>query len=113
MKIQINTDKTINPGKTNQDLLIARVAKELDRYKTHIMDIEIHLSDQNGSKKGWDDIQCLMEARLEGRPPVVVTNQANSFESAVSGAIDKLKASLETVLGRMQNHHPKMRSDNN
>jgi len=105
MKIQINTDKTINGNEKYQHLFIAQITKELDKYKSHITDIEVHLSDQNGNKKGWDDILCLLEARLEGRPPIVVSNQANTIESAMSGAIDKLKASFETVLGRMQNHH--------
>jgi hypothetical protein len=105
MKIQINTDKTIDGDEKHQDLLIAQIAKELAKYKSHITDIEVHLSDQNGKKKGWDDILCLLEAKLEGRPPVAVSNQGNSIESAMSGAIDKLKVSFESMLGRMHNHH--------
>ena len=108
MKIQINTDKTINGDKKHQDLFITKIAKELDNYKSHITDIEVHLSDQNGKKKGWDDILCLLVAKVEGRQPIAVSNQANSIESAMSGAIDKLKASFETMLGRMQNHHQKI-----
>lgn len=107
MKIQVNTDKTINGDEKRQDLIMAQISMELDKYKSHITDIQVHLSDQNGNKKGWDDILCLLEAKLEGRPPVVVSNQANSIEAAMSGAIDKLKASFETVLGRMQHHHQK------
>jgi len=108
MKIQINPDKTINGDEKHRDLFIAQITKELDNYKSHITDIEVHLSDQNGNKKGWDDILCLLEAKLEGRPSIAVSNQANTIESAMSGAIDKLKASFETVLGRMQNHHQKI-----
>ena len=108
MKIQINTDKTINGNEKHQDIFKAQIAKALDNYQSHIERIEVHLSDQNGNKKGWDDILCLLEAKLDGMPPVVVTKQDNTIESAMAGAIDKLKASLETVLGRSQNHHQKI-----
>jgi ribosome-associated translation inhibitor RaiA len=108
MKIQINTDKTIKGNEIHQDLFITQIVKELDNYKSHIAYIEVHLSDQNGHKKGWDNIQCLLEAKLEGRQPIAVSNQANNIRSAMSGAIDKLKASFETILGRMQNHHQKI-----
>ena len=50
------------------------------------------------------DILCLLEARLEGRQRIAVSAQADNIELAVSGAIQKLKASLETILGRLQNH---------
>jgi len=105
MTIQINTDKTINGNERHQDFFAAQIAQALDNYQSHITKIEAHLSDQNGNKKGWDDIQCLLEAGIEGRQPVVVKCQANTIESAMSGAIDKLKAALATILGHLQNHH--------
>lgn len=47
----------------------------------------------------------MLEARLDGRKqPLAVSNQADTIEQAVSGAIDKLKTILETLLGRLQNH---------
>ena len=55
-------------------------------------------------KEGIEDIRCLLEARIEGRQPIAVSNQADNIELAVSGAIDKLKASLETILGRLRDH---------
>ena len=105
MKIQINTDKTIKGDERHQDFFSAQIAQALDNYQSHITTIEAHLSDQNGNKKGWDDIQCLLEARIEGRQPIAVKCQANTIEAAISGAIDKLKAALETIAGRLQNHH--------
>jgi hypothetical protein len=47
----------------------------------------------------------MLEARLENRSPIAVINQANSRELAVKGAMDKLKASLETITGRLRNHN--------
>ena len=46
----------------------------------------------------------MIEARLEGRQPIAVTANANDYELAVSGAIEKLKASLDTIEGKLRNH---------
>lgn len=104
MKIQFNTDKTINGDERNQDFFTSQIAEELKRHQSHITRIEVHLSDENGKKEGLNDIRCLLEARLEGRQPIAVTCQADNVELAVSGAIDKLTASLETILGRISNN---------
>lgn len=104
MKIQFNTDKTINGSEKNEEYFTTLVAEELDRFESFITRIEVHLTDENGRKDGFKDIRCLLEARIEGRQPIAVSDQANTTEMAVSGAIDKLKASLETILGRIQHH---------
>jgi ribosome-associated translation inhibitor RaiA len=104
MKIQYNTDKTIKGDERHQDYFTAQIAEELDRYESSISRIEVHISDENGMKEGIEDIRCLLEARIEGRQPIAVSNQADNIELAVSGAIDKLKASLETILGRLRDH---------
>lgn len=104
MKIQFNTDKTINGDDRHQKFFTTQIADELERYESHISRIEVHVSDENGKKDGINDIRCLLEARLEGFKPIAVSNQAENKELAVSGAITKLKASLKTTLGRIQNH---------
>lgn len=104
MKIQFNTDRTIVGDERNEDYFSAQIAEGLERFASHITRIEVHISDQNGKKDGRNDMLCLLEARLEGRQPIAVSDQADTIEEAVSGAIDKLKTSLETILGRLQNH---------
>ena len=104
MKIQFNTDKTIKGDEKIQDFFSTQIAEELDRFQSDISRIEIHLSDENGNKDGMNDILCLLEARIVGRNPIAVSNQADTTEQAVSGAIDKLKNSLETIFGRIQNY---------
>jgi ribosome-associated translation inhibitor RaiA len=105
MKIQFNTDKTINGDESHQHFFSDLISKKLDRYDSHITRIEVHISDENGKKEGENDIKCLLEARFEGRQPIVVSAQEDTIEKAVSESIDKLKAALDTVLGRLQNHH--------
>jgi hypothetical protein len=64
----------------------------------------VHLKDENGNKVGQNDIRCLLEARMEGKQPIVVTNSANTRQNAVEGAIGKLKTSLDTIIGRERNY---------
>jgi len=104
MEIQFNTDKNIDGNEELIASLTALIAKELNRFNDQITRLEIHLSDEDSSKDGINDIRCLIEARLEGLKPIAVTNKANSGENAVKGAVDKLKSSLETTLGRLRNY---------
>lgn len=104
MIIQFNTDKTINGNERDQSYFTTMIAEGLKNYESHITRIESHLSDENGKKEGQKDMRCLLEARIEGKQPVAVSCQANTVELAVSGAVDKLTALLETTIGRMQNH---------
>ena len=104
MTIQFNTDNNISGREELTAPLIALISGEIDRFSEHITRLEVHLSDENGFKDGPNDIRCMLEARIEGRQPIAVTHQANSHEQAVEGAIDKLKTSLDTIIGRLRNH---------
>jgi len=104
MTIQLNTDKNISVHEAFGTKLNDLLSKELSRFSEHITRLEVHLSDENGSKEGLNDKKCLLEARLEGRQPIAVSGLANTYELAVNSAIDKLKASLDTILGRIRVH---------
>ena len=104
MKIQINTDKTISAEQRTIDFFNAQISADLDRFESQVTRIEVHLKDENGKKDGVDDISCLLEARLEGRQPIVVTHKGNSVEEAIGGATDKAKAALTTLVGKMRKH---------
>jgi hypothetical protein len=78
--------------------------EELGRFSEHINRLEVHLSDEDGNKKGPNDKRCIIEGRLKGRQPIAVTDRANDYELAVSGAIEKLKASLYTIDGKLTHH---------
>ncbi len=104
MTIQINTDNNLSVHEAFGNKLDDLLSEALSRFSEHITRLEVHLSDENGSKDGINDKRCLLEARLEGRQPIVVTQIANNYEQAVHGAIDKLKSSLATIIGRLRNH---------
>lgn len=104
MQIQFNTDESVD----GRDVL-GRHAEEvvrraLDRFSDDVTRVEIHLSDVNGQKAGENDKRCLMEARVAGRQPIAVTEQANSLHQAIDGAAQKLKRSLDSTLGKLGDH---------
>jgi hypothetical protein len=103
MIIQFNTDKTINGDEKHRAYFIGLITEEFERFSDSITRIEVHLGDENGNKEGIGDIRCMLEARLKGRQPIAVTSHADTNDAAVSASIDKLKASLETILGKMRN----------
>lgn len=104
MTIQLNADNNLVIHEAFGAKLNDLLSDELIRFKEYISRIEVHLSDENGNKDGLNDKRCLLEARLKGRQPIAVTDLADTHELAVSGAIDKLKTSLDTITGRMKNH---------
>ena len=104
MKIQINAAKNITGSEEIRELLTTQISEELNRFSHNITRLEVHLSDEDGNKNGPGDKRCMIEARLEGRQPIAVTNEANRFEQAAKGAIAKLKTSLITISGRLRRH---------
>ncbi|OTG88201.1 hypothetical protein B9T31_01390 [Acinetobacter sp. ANC 4558] len=103
MNIEIRTDKNIQ----NSDRLITYVREELNqefqRYSEKITSFSVHFSDENGAKGGDDDIQCMIEARPAGLKPVVVHHRGHNIDTAIHGAIDRLKRSLEHVIEKSEN----------
>jgi ribosome-associated translation inhibitor RaiA len=104
MKIQFNTDNNITGTEELRAPLEERIATSLSRFSERITRVEVHLNDENSHKNGQNDKRCMLEARLEGRQPVSVTNNDATEEQAVKGAIDKLKAALDTIIGRERNY---------
>ena len=103
MNIEIRTDKNIQ----NNDRLISYVRAELNqefqRHSERITHFSVHLSDENGDKGGDDDIKCMIEARPAGLKPVVVNHKGHNVDTALHGAIDRLKRSLEHVFEKREN----------
>lgn len=107
MKIQLNTDVHIECTEALAEQVSATVEQALDHFSAHITRVEVHLSDQNGGKRGPHDQRCVLEARLEGRQPVAVTDHAATVEQAVQGAARKLAHLLDSTLGRLHDHREK------
>lgn len=101
MQIQINTDNNVSLSQELRDWLSATITKELSRYDDHITRVELHLADENASKQGVNDKRCMIEVRPGGMQPIAVTDHSDTWEMAVSGAVQKLLATLEKAIGRL------------
>ncbi len=104
MTIQLNTDKNLSVHEAFEAQLDSLLSEESSRFSEHITRLEVHLSDENGNKQGQNDKRCMIEACLDERQLIAVTDRANDYELAVSGEIEKLKASLDTIVGKLRIH---------
>ena len=107
MKIQFNTDANIHGTEALAAQVNASVEDALGHFKDRISRVEVHLSDESKGKSGLHDQRCMLEARIEGRQPVAVTDHAETLEQAVNGAVKKLAHRLESTLGRLKDHRKK------
>jgi len=101
MHIQVNTDDNIHGRESLAAKVEAEVQQVLGRFAQHITRIEVHLSDENAAKPGTSDKRCMMEARPTGQKPVAVTHEAATLAEAYSGATRKMRALLNTQLGKL------------
>lgn len=104
MVIQFNTDNNIAGSERQNAYFTTALSESLSRFSNHITRLEVHLTDENSHKGGKNDQRCMIEARLVGLQPIAVTNHADTIEQSVSGATDKLKAALDTVIGKLKEH---------
>ena len=107
MKIQLNTDVNIDGSEALAAHVRTTVQHALSRFSEHITRVEVHLSDENGAKSGPQDHRCMLEARLEGRQPVAVTDHAATLAQSLNGAAQKLAHLLDKTLGRLHDHREK------
>ena len=104
MEIQVNTDNNVEGKQKLENYMTEAISEGLSRFGDLITRVEVHVSDENGNKKGPNDKRCLLEARLKGLAPIAVTSQEDNVHKAVVTAIDKMKASLNTTVGKMKAH---------
>ncbi len=104
MQIQINTDNHLQGSEAREQWASDVIAAAMDHFSDNVTRVEAHLSDENAGKGGAAVLRCKMEARVNGRPPIAVTNDAPSLDSAVNGAVHKLVRATEHALGRAGKH---------
>ena len=107
MNIELRTDKHIQNSERLIDYVREELNQEFQRHSERITHFSVHLSDENGAKGGDDDIRCMIEARPAGLKPVVVNHRAHNVDTAIRGAIDRLKRSLEHVIEKKDNPRAK------
>ena len=111
MKVLLNTDRNIDGGEALALRVRVDVEVALAHFSERISRVEVHVSDENATKRGQEDKRCVMEARLEGRSPVAVTSHAATVDLAVHSAAAKLSRLIDHTLGSEQRPHRVHRDD--
>lgn len=101
MFIQINTDNQVESDAERNARIEEQVRQRLARFESRITDVEIHVSDVNGSRNGQSDLRCTLEARLNGVAPVAVTDEGNTVDRAILAAAKKAARALDHQLGKL------------
>ncbi|SFO84276.1 HPF/RaiA family ribosome-associated protein [Amycolatopsis rubida] len=104
MQVEISTDNNV-PGSAE----LNRWAEEelraaLSRFSDHLTRLEAHLSDEAAAGAGGVDRRCVLEARPEGKPAVVVSHCAGSVDEALRGATRKLEGILDRQHDQAAHH---------
>lgn len=102
MIILINTDKNLRENEAERTDLKLLIRQEMKPFIAHISRIEVHLSDENGAKSGFDDKRCMMEVRIEGRLPMAVTAHAETEDLAMAAALENLKELFVDSMRKLQ-----------
>jgi ribosome-associated translation inhibitor RaiA len=111
MLIEVRTDSNIQGSEQFSEKVKTIVQATLDRFSDRIRRVDVHLSDATGNKAGHEDKCCKIEARRDGRDPIVVTHHETDMDQAIRGAVHSLKKSVESAFGKestsdhLRDHH--------
>jgi len=100
MRIQVNSDKTINVDANLTGIIEGEANRVLKRFETKLTRVEVHLSDVDNKKNGRADKRCLIEVRPAGDRPLTASAKAATTEAALGEALGKMQRSLTTFFGR-------------
>lgn len=102
MKIQINTDNSVEGTEALAQTVDTALRAALDRYGDRLTRVEAHISehDDNAGNEGRGS-RCLLEARPSGLDPLVVTGSADTVERACHDATQKMQRLLSSTFGRI------------
>jgi len=105
MYVQVNTSNGIQKTEALERWAADYLNENLRRFHQDVTAIEVQLSDENQAAKGGiSDTRCMMEARVNGHPPIAVKNFAPDQDLAFRGAAEKLGHALERKLGKLDRH---------
>lgn len=104
MEILINTDNNINGSAQMIAYFKEETKTSFERFSEHLSRIEIKISDENGDKSGENDKRCVLESRIKGMQPMAVTGFGSAVEKAFQAAVDKMKTSLDSKIGKLKTY---------
>jgi hypothetical protein len=110
MKVQVNTSNDIENKETLERWASDFLNEQLARFEQDITSIEVQITDENHAAKGGGiDKRCMLEARVNGRAPIAVTNYGPDQNLAFRGAADKLAHALDHAFGKLDRREHRVR----
>jgi hypothetical protein len=100
MKIQANSDKTIQVDAVLTHFVEDEASRLLDRFAKKLTRVEVHLSDIDNTRTGQADKRCLVEARPAGGRPLTADAIATTTGSVITEALKKMQRLLTTFFGK-------------
>jgi hypothetical protein len=100
--IQIHADNQVPSDNERDGRLEEQIRQRLARFEDRITDVEVHVSDVNGTRGGNADLRCSLEARVTGLPPIAVVDEGDNVDRAVIGAAKKAVRALDHQLGKLR-----------
>lgn len=110
IKVQVNTSNDIDNKDALERWASDYLNEQLARFEQDLTSIEVQMTDENHAAKGGGvDKRCMMEARVNGRAPVAVTNYAPDQNLAFRGAAEKLAHALDHTFGKLDRREHRVR----
>jgi hypothetical protein len=104
MQVQVRTDNHVVESAKLTRQVEAVKENAISDFGDRVTRVEVYLSDENsGQKSAENDNRCVMQARLAGLQPIVVSHQGTFLDQAIDGATAKLENILKRMLGRPDN----------
>ena len=100
MQVQINTANNVDASEALMAKMEADIRAGLSRFGDRLTRVEVHVGDEANVRHGAADTRCMMEVRPQEQNPMTVTDNAATPALAVSGALRKMTAALETEFGK-------------
>lgn len=104
MEILINSDNEVKMDQAAKDYFRAEVEDSLKRFGDHVTRFEVYFSDETSNKETQGDQKCVIEARLKGRNPEIVTSHGSAQKAAFDGAVSKIRTVLDRVVEKQRGH---------
>ncbi len=104
MRIEVTTGNSIDGSEGLTNVIRDLLQHELTNLEELISRIEVHVSGSVRGTTGEAEKHCMLEARLKGQQPTVVTHTASTIEQARKGVASKMKSSLGSILGKRADH---------
>ena len=104
MQVQVNTGNGVENKDTLERWATDYLSESLARFRDGLTRVEVQLSDESRGKKSALDMRCMLEARMNGHPPLAVNHNAENMDEAMRGATGKLVKALDHAMGKLDRH---------